>query len=190
MSSTLFIKDRTGVSVNPVTLFIPEFKAVWDKHKDKSIADKELAYVYFVADYKSDYSSYGNDKPIAVAKDIMPEDWKPDKITNDAVEKYKELQKTTSIRFLEWARMSMCGITDYFREMAILETDSTAVKKKKMSEFDPEKTVKLLKDVEPILTKLDKIEEKVLREEGLGENKIRGGGDIGFFEDPEAMKFV
>jgi len=120
----------------------------------------------------------------------MPEDWKPDKITNDAVEKYKELQKTTSIRFLEWARMSMCGITDYFREMAILETDSTAVKKKKMSEFDPEKTVKLLKDVEPILTKLDKIEEKVLREEGLGENKIRGGGDIGFFEDPEAMKFV
>lgn len=188
--STLFVKDKNKVNINPVALYIPEFRAIWEKYENKDDAEKELAYIYFVSDYKSDYCSYGNDRDMVVARDIMPEGWRPDAVTHAAVARYKELQNTTSMRFLEWARVSISGITDYFKSIAISENDSEDVKERKMRKFDPTMIVKLLKDVEPILSKLDNIEEKVLKEEDMGENKIRGGGGVGFFENPEAMDFL
>lgn len=188
--STLFTKNKNIISLNPVALYIPAFGAVWEKYEDKNMAEREFAYIYYVSDYKSDYCSYGNDMELVVARDIMWEGWRPDEITQAAVEKYKDLQNTTSMRFLIWARMGISTVTDYFKSIAILEGDSEDVRERKMRKFDPSTIVKLLKDVEPILSKLDNIEEKVMKEEDMGENKIRGGGDIGFFENPEAMDFL
>ena len=188
--STMFLKDKKGPSINPVALYIPTFKAVWDKYEDKDMSERELAYVYYVSDYKSDYSGYSNNRAMVVAKDIMPKGWKPDEITNEAVKTYKHLQKTTSIHFLEWSRSSISSITEYFKSNTINEDDTDEVKAMKITRFDPTRVVKLLKDVEPILTKLENLEEKILREENIGQNKIRGGGDIGFFEDPDAMNFL
>ena len=39
----------------PETLLIPEFKNIWNKSKDKEIAMKEFAYIYFTEDFKSPY---------------------------------------------------------------------------------------------------------------------------------------
>ena len=56
----VFTIENNVVKVNPEMLLIPEFKDIWDrdKSKDKGIAYKELAFVYFLADYKSVYTAY------------------------------------------------------------------------------------------------------------------------------------
>ena len=50
------LRDFT-VTISPKALMVPEFKALWDRDKsnNKSTALSELAYVYYLSDFKSPY---------------------------------------------------------------------------------------------------------------------------------------
>lgn len=180
---------------NPVIFHIPEFNNVrlkyGKKEKDIQYAYKELAYIFFVSDYKSPYLSYGPDMESAVAVDLFGKGkFVPDKFTREAIEKYKQLQKTTSSLLLDASRGMVYSIMKYFDDCTIKTDDAEHRKLQKLKDFDPVAIVRMLKDVEPILKTLDSLEKRVRKEESDGENKIHGGGEIGAFEDPDVMKHV
>ena len=56
----LFFISDNKILPTPETLLIKEFENIWnrDKTKTKDIALKELAYIYFISDYKSIYNNY------------------------------------------------------------------------------------------------------------------------------------
>ena len=87
------------VTVSPQALLIPEFKKIWDDDStnDKSVALKQLAYVYYISDFKSPYLLSSNPDQVAklIAKDFMKdEDYVPTSEVMLAIDKYKSLQET------------------------------------------------------------------------------------------------
>lgn len=179
------LSKNNSVEVDPRLLWVPEFKAVFkrDKTKNKRKANKEFAYIYFMADFKSEYNVYGIEKQRMILRDIINnETWEPDEIVNQAIVKYKELQKTTSMRYLESARRTANSLIKYHEDLMYNYTTQNA------KDYDPGPAIKGMKEIESIMNTLEKWEKKILTEEDS--MKIRGGGDIGIFEDKESATWL
>lgn len=165
-------------------LLIPEFKKIWDRDnsKTKASATKELAYVYFVADYKSEYNIYGIEKRLVVAKEIMEDDkYISDVLVENAITKYTKLQETSSMRYLRSIRDTVDSIIK-FNDALKFDSD------KDVKTYNPSLATKALKDVGSIVEDLEKWEKKVYGEEE--QMNIRGGGKVGLFEDPEKATWM
>jgi hypothetical protein len=166
-------------------LLIPEFKRIWenDVSKTKVKATKEFAYIYFVADYKSEYNIYGIEKRRIVAKEIMDDEmYIPDQLIEDAILKYSRLQETSSMRYLKSVRETADSLMKFYDELRFKSSSMN------VTEYDPKKVTNALKDVEDIIEKLEKWEKKVYGEED--NMAIRGGGKVGLFEDPEKATWM
>jgi hypothetical protein len=173
------------VEIEPKALFIPEFKKVWDrdKTKDKSQSLKEFAYIYFVADYKSEYNIYGLEKRSVVAFEIMGDSlYEPDEVVNNALLRYEAIQETYSMRYLRSIRGTVDSLMKFYEDLRYIS------KTKNASQYDPTTVTKAMKEVEIVLEKIEKWERKVKGEEDL--MQIRGGGKIGLFEDPEKATWM
>lgn len=165
-------------------LLIPEFKKIWDRDnsKIKASATKELAYVYFVADYKSEYNIYGIEKRLVVAKEIMEDEkYVSDILVENAITKYTKLQETSSMRYLRSIRDTVDSIIK-FNDALKFNSDTDA------KTYNPSLATKALKDVGSIVEDLEKWEKKVYGEEE--QMNIRGGGKVGLFEDPEKATWM
>jgi len=168
---------------DPMLMLVPEFKKIWDRDpsKTKKKAKQEFAYIYFIADYKSEYNTFGLEKEENIAKDIMKDKkYIPDDTVIEAIEKYEKLQLTSSMRYLKSIRMTVDSLIAYLESLKY-----NPVKKK---DYEPAKITKSLKDIEVILEKLEKWERKVFHEEE--EMIIRGGGKAGMFEDKEKATWL
>jgi hypothetical protein len=180
----MFILNQNKVTIEPRMLLIPEFKKLWDRDnsKTKDKANKELAYVYFVADYKSEYNIYGIEKRLTVAREIMEDPlFIPDDIVEDAITKYMKLQETSSMRYLKSIRETVDSIIKYNDALKFSEKDD-------VTKYNPSLATKALKDVGSIVEELEKWEKKVYGEED--QMAIRGGGKVGLFEDPEKATWM
>lgn len=178
----MFILNKENkVDIESKILYIPEFKKIWlrDNTKNKSRAKKEFAFIYYTADYKSEYNVYGLDKTEAIARDIMGnEKYMPDPTIEKAIERYVKMQETYSMRYLKSVRETVESLMRFYDDLRY-KGDS----RENTLEYDPNPVIKGMKEIEAILEKLEKWEKKVLSEE---ENmSIRGGGNIGIFEDKE-----
>ena len=114
----LFDLRDFNVTISPKALMVPEFKALWDRDKSnsKGTALSELAYVYYLSDFKSPYllSLDISIVEYTVAKDFMKdESYKPDKVIKEAINKYKSLQETPSMRLLKSSLVTVSKLTDY-----------------------------------------------------------------------------
>lgn len=173
------IQDNQPI-ITPEGLLIPEFAALWrrEKSKKKEIATKELSYVYFKADYKSVYQAYLPDvqeKQIII--DVFgKKKWKPDKVVQQAVDKYIELQQTPSMRLLTSFKGAINSLEKYFKGIDFSKTDSKGNPVYKISEI-----TNALQKAGSIIESLDKVEEKV-RKEISSENVARGQKEINPFE--------
>jgi len=167
--------------ISTEALLIPAFSNLWtrDKTKDKSVATKELAYVYFMSDYKSIYNNYPSDmKEEAVVKDLFAGKYSADKLVYEAIDKYQDLQDTFATRFLKSARGAAEKTMNYFDNIDYTEKD-----KKDNLVYKVKEVTQALKDCGSIIEALDKLVERSNKEQGLKESKQRGGGTGGFFED-------
>ena len=161
-------------------LLIPVFKKIWDsdKSKDKGQAIKELAYVYLTTDYKSIYSSFPTDIKIdTVKKDLFGGKYTPSKDVEEAIRKYEELQDTFNMRFLKSARAAAEKTMGYFETIDYSERDIKGNVVYKVKEVTG-----ALKDCAGIIETLDKLVEKVSKEQKLKESRTRGNGEGAFFE--------
>jgi hypothetical protein len=166
-------------------LLIPEFKKIWDRDagKGKTRANSELAYVYFVGDYKSEYNIYGIEKRLYVAREVMKDElYVPDDLVNAAIDKYIKLQETSSMRYLRSVRETTDSLMQYYDKLRFHSGTDDA------QTYDPSSVTKALKDVESIIEKLEKWEKKVYGEEE--QMSIRGGGQVGLFEDKEKATWM
>jgi len=173
----MFILKGSEVIIEPKMLFIPEFSEIWkrDKSTKKSFAKKEFAYIYFMADYQSEYNSYGLEKEQYIRTDIIGDKkYKPDKVVLAAIGKYEKMQETYSMRYLRAARKTIDSLIKYYEDLQYKPSDDA-------QGYDPTIVIKAMKEIEIIVEKIEKWERKVQTEEDHME--IRGGGMIGVFED-------
>ena len=108
------------LKIDPIAYTLIPFKTLWDrdKSKNKDTAKKELSFIYFMHDFKSDfYSEPDSDKRYAeVVKHVFGKDskWKPDKEVQIAEEFYKDKQQTLSSKLLEGALIYTGKIDNFF----------------------------------------------------------------------------
>ena len=166
--------DNGRISIPEETLFIPEFKKLWENHKDKEKSRLELLYVYFYADYNSPYKNYGaqeredelkRDLGISKTKDITL-----------AIEKYKKLNYTPNMRLLEAAQYAANKTEEYFKNTDYTERDA-----KGNAVYKGTDVTKMLKDILGIVTSLDGLKEKI-EAENLANSKTKGNVRVSKWE--------
>ena len=174
----LVLDTNNKVSIAPAALMIPEFAIIWknDFSPAKEFALRDLAYIYFICDYNSVYRSYDPDKrEKQLKRDLGIR--KLSAQTRKGVEKYKELQDTPSIRFLESGYKVMEETMKYFNNVNYAKTDNNGAIMYKVGEV-----LKCLKDVSGTMDTIDGLLQKA-KTESQAKDRIRGGGDTGAFED-------
>ncbi len=167
----LFDIQNGKVVLNPTTLWIPEFKAIWDRDKKKSKdrAVAEISYIVFLYSYQSPYQAYSeNEREERVIKDFFKgvPDWKPDELVQAAIDKYKELQDSVSLRLLRSTKLALETIEEYFKSAN--PDDITTI-------------VKNAKELGNLVQSLDKLEKQVQKEQ-LDSGSVRGSSEVGLFE--------
>lgn len=98
-----------------------------DRTKEKTKAMKELAYLYFMYDPRSDFSFeiIEADRDLRVKDSIgLEADWKPDKQVQEAIELYKYLTTSSSSLLLQDTRVIIDNIRSTFRSIDLTEKDA------------------------------------------------------------------
>ena len=171
------------VTISPRALLIPEFRTLWDrdKSKDKDKALQELAYVYYLSDFKSPYLLSLDMSIVSdtVAKDFMKdESYKPDQEVEEAISKYKELQITPSMRLLTASLTTVNRLTDYLEEVDLNERDD-----KNKPIYKPSDITNSRKSIGGIVESLTKVRDQV-EKEITKSGTLRGQRRKGNREDP------
>ena len=181
MTSNFFVLENGKVvNINPKVLLVPEFNRLWvrDKSRNKAKSLQEFAFIYFMADFESEYNTYGLDKEEQIAEDIFGDPkYLPDEHIQDALAKYEKLQETHSMRMLKTIQKQADRYIRHGEQEGI-----------KGDDYDPKKAMASMKGFEEIMEQLEKWISKV-----NGENDdmiIRGGGSVGIFEDPETASYL
>jgi len=174
----LFDIVQGEVVMNASSLWIPEFRRIWDRDKDehKRNAHREITYIVFMYDFSSPYNSYNEkereDRIIKDYFEVTPTDklksikWKPDKLVKAAIQKFNELQETPTLRLLRAVKKSMQIVTDFFQEAE--PSDINNIMK------HTEKIGQLVKSIELLTKQVEK--------EMSETSSVRGGQGIGMFE--------
>ena len=174
----LFEFKNNEVVIHPAAYTLTTIKKLT---KGKN-AIKELAFVFFFADYKSDFSDiFDDDEKTQEIKKLvsLPPTWKASQNVLDAIEFYKERQQTPSMRLLN-STMSFVNKLDLFYK----DID--------LNERDPQSN-KLLHNVSQLqagaanignLTKSIKEIRAAIAKEIDEAARVRGGQAISVFEDP------
>lgn len=160
------------VQMNPTTLWIPEFKALWDrdKSKDKKQATSEISYIVFMHSFVSPYTGYSEkEREKKVRKDcfgVKSEEWKPDTEVKAAIKKFLTLQDTPTLRLLKAAKEGIDKITEYYENVTAERAADI---------------IKNTKELGALVKSLDILTKQVEKEQ-LENSNIRGGQAIGLFE--------
>ena len=163
-------------------LLIKEFKTLWtrDKSKNKEKVLNEFAYIYFKHNFKSTYkTSYTEDEiEIELKRDIFNNvKWKADKILIAAEEKYKSLQMTKSLAFLDSAEKALVEVKKYFNDFNLegfSEKEKTTAVKNMMGH---------LKEVEEVSSRLFNARKRVELEQST--KKLSASRTLGSRELPK-----
>ncbi len=179
----LFDLKNGVVVISPEGLLIPEFKALWDedKTKDKEKALQQLSYVYFISDYKSPYvASYDAHLLLSVvARDFMKdESYDPNHMVLAAIDKYKKLQDTPSMKLLIAAVKTVNNLSTYLEHIDLQERDNAG-----RPVYKPNDVSTSLSKIGSIVESLKKVREQVERET-VQIGQLRGQRKKGNREDP------
>lgn len=178
----LFKQEGFEVVVSPIAYQLQPFRALLDrdKTKDKRQAQKELAFIYFYTDYKSEFSDIVDDeeRAVEIKKSLALKDkWVIDKTLQEAIDFYKERTTTISSRLLEKMRKGVEKLTNHIETIDFTKEDN-----KGSLVHDPNRFATLIKTIPAVLDTLKEAENKVLKErEAIG--TMRGEREKNIFED-------
>lgn len=178
----LFELKNGALTFSPVALSLQPFKDLWtrDKSRNKTVAISELSYVYFFADYKSDFIDIVDlkEREIEIIKVLFPKDkWKPDPKVMVAIDFYKERSETITTKLLENAMLGVHKISTYLSEVDLTDTDDRG-----KPLHDSKKVADTIGALDKLVDSLTKIEEKVKKERQV-KDKMRGSVEKKLFED-------
>ena len=177
------LKDNI-VTFHPQALTLKPFKALWDrdKTKTKKNAVEDLSFVYFYTDYKSEFSDILEDdlRAIEVQRIVISRDkWEFDEQIKEACMLYDKLQETLSSKLLVSARKGVQKIKDFIESIDLNERD-----KSNKYVMNPSSLQKTINELGSTVAGLKKLED-IVKKEQAEDSRIRGGGEVGMFEDPD-----
>ena len=168
------------VVLNPNSLVIPEFKALWDrdKTKTKEQATKEISFVVFLCDFNSPYNSFREeDRETVVKQDFLKDEkWKPDSLILEAIKKYKLLQDSPLLRLLRSAMNLVNKTSDHFDQV-----DYNIVDERGKQRYTAEMVFAAMAKMGAAVNQLRSLEREVQREQ-LEASTAKGNNTIGDYE--------
>jgi len=181
MRNLFDLDSNMNVTINPEAYSLPAFKKLWDrdKTKDKSKALMDLAYIFWMSDYRS----YLSDITVHEAKEaevisIIDDTgkYKPDALVQEGIEFYKK-DVPISLGFLEDVKAAINELRKYFREIDLQEVDE----KGKLI-HNANQVMNSIKSTGDLLENLEKLEIKVKKDLDMN-NSVRGSKSKGMYED-------
>jgi len=175
----LFNLDKSyNVVWEPQTIMIKQFNAIFkrDKTVGKTKANKELAFIYFYCDIKSDYNIHVD---LAVKEEAIKADlvigkaWKKDKVMLDAIEYYKNMSTSITAKILEDSTYIARKLSSKMKE---------AVGQEDLDIVDIGKLLDGIKKMPDVIKSLQAAEKAVLKEIDEGQGKL-GSKEKALFED-------
>ena len=159
---------------DPYTLTIKEFKSIFDsdKSKKKEKAMKEFAYIYYMCDHNSPFSTYEDEEKSKEILNTLGIDCKINSKVKVAMSKYLELTETSAVKLLKAARESVVKLEKYFKDI-----DLTLVDDNGRPIFHAKDLVANLSKMGTVIEGLAKLEEQVKKEEQLNTH-LRGGIEV------------
>lgn len=164
------------VVIEPELLVLKPFKQIWTRdrtiNKDRALA--EIAFIYFMADPRSDYQYLVDEKERMEAikeGEGLPPKWQPDRIVTEAMDFYMSF-KPISALLLEDTRFM---VDKYRKRLKAQEFDDLEIK-------DLKEVGTLIKQIPPLVKDLDEAE-KALNSEMKSSGKMRGSGEKSLMDD-------
>lgn len=178
----LFTYENNTLIVNPLAYVLLPFKVIWerDKTKSKKNAESEFAYIYFMADYKSDFDDIldEEDRTKEIIKVLdLKKGWKPDKDIKTAIEFYKGRRDGMAMRMFGSAKVLASKIEKYCRTVDLNERDEKGRPMHNIKQIND-----VLKQFGTSVESLHKLESQVKKEAAENKNMI-GSREKNIFED-------
>jgi hypothetical protein len=179
----LFEYDKKLI-IHPEAYLLIPFRDILkaDKTKNKDKAMKELAYVYYFCDYNSDFSNVLDeaDRIVEIKAALeLSDQWQPSDLVLKAIKFYRDRQRTPSMHLLETALNFTEKIKNFYDDIDLYEKDKSG---KYIHNI-----VQLQKSMSELPSQVDTIKKlKEVVEKEIGEaSSVRGGKEVGIYEDPE-----
>jgi len=181
----LFEMKDNNLLVTEQTWGLLPFKAILkrDKNRNKETAFKEMLFIYYYCDIRSDYIYLvDNDiRKVEIIKDIgLPEDWKIDKIMEDAIKFYISMSITPIAKLYKSSLKAADDLSKYLENTDVIlaeRTDKGGVVTQLSS------VTSALKAVPGIMKDLKAAYKEVLAEQKELEGRQKGSRTMGLFED-------
>lgn len=175
----LFELKNNDVVVHPAAYTLTPFIPIVKQRSKKKVM-KELAYIYFMADYKSDFSDLLDEKERSEeVKEVLdlPDTWTPSEDVKNAMIFYKERQMTPSMHLLESTLKFVEKIKKFYDELDLNERDERGKPLHNVQQLQ-----KGASEIGDLTDSLKKLREAVAKEIEEA-SRVRGGGEVGHFED-------
>jgi hypothetical protein len=133
--------------------------------RKKYQATKELAFIYFYAKFDSPYEAYEEyDRALKIKKAVgLDEKWKIDKDILEAVDYFKEIQRTPAMEYLESVEIAVKNMSDYLKNTKIDQTIQEGPNKGKLV-HDVGQYRSLTKEMPDLIISYQKTKELVRKE--------------------------
>jgi hypothetical protein len=161
------------------------FKAILkrDKNRNKETAFKEVLFIYYYVDIRSDYiyTTNDDDRCKEIVKDIgLPPEWKIDAIMQTAIDFYKSKSISPIAKLYKSSLKAADDISNYLESTDELLQERTA----NGSVVNTLATITgALKSVPTIMKDMKSAYKEVLAEQKELEGKTKGARSFGLFED-------
>ena len=154
-----------------------------DKSRDKAMALKEMLFIYYYSDIKSDYSIITNEliKTEEIKKDVgLPENWKIDSVMQEAIEFYESRSITVIGKLYKNALKAANDVSEYLTltDVLLAERDNSG---------KPVNTITTItggiKKIKEIMQDLKVAEKEVVKEQQELEGRMKGSKTMSIFEE-------
>jgi hypothetical protein len=179
----LFEILNSKLTISEEAYLLNPFKKLWDrdKTKDKERALAELGYVYYIEDFKSDFSDIidESDRVMEVRGSLdLPKGWKEDVLVKEAREFYrKRSEEILPLLLLRDAKTIIDKMRTFYREVDFLATDKNG-----KATYDIDRVSRVIERSGNILETLNKLEDQVKRDLQSKKDKV-GQKSKTIFED-------
>lgn len=181
----LFEMNDYVLSVREEVWALSPFKKILkrDKNRNKDIANKEIAFIYYYSDFKSDYMIISDleERKKEIIKDLeLPTDWKIDDVMQEAIAFY-ELRTTTILSKLCMNAMKGANaVSEYL-------SNTRELLEERDNNGKPVHTIATivggLAKIKTVLADLKVAENELIKERKETENRMKGSRTMSMFED-------
>jgi len=180
----LFQEKDYKLVIDPIAYTLKPFKIIWDrdKTKGKKKATQELAYIYYMCDYKSDFSDIFDpgEKHRAVAKQCMADEgFEPDEVVKNAMEFYESRQQTLTMRLYKTAKIGISKIEAFINNINLEDKDRKTGK----PIYNVNQINSVIKELVNTSDTLEKLEKRVRADLEQQDYTARGNKEKSPFED-------